>query len=45
MEKNISISQQNLNFIIDRCKGDRINLKMNYLKLKSYSKFKKNINF
>ena len=44
MEKNISISQQNLNFIIDRCKGDRINLKMNYLKLKVIQNLK-NINF
>lgn len=45
MEKNISISQQNLNFIIDRCKGDRINLKNELSKIESYSKFKKNINF
>ena len=44
MEKNISISQQNLNFIIEDVRGQN-NLKNELSKIESYSKFKKNINF
>jgi len=43
-EKKISMSQQNLNFIIERCNGDRINLKNELLKIESFAKKKKNIN-
>ena len=43
-EKNINISQQIINVIVERVKGDRINLKNELQKIESFSKNKKNIN-
>ena len=43
-EKGISISQKNINLIVERCSGDRINLNNELIKIESYSKNKKNIN-
>mgnify|MGYP001426291892 FL=1 len=42
-DKNINISQQLINIIVDRAKGDRINLKNELQKIESFSKNKKNI--
>ena len=42
-DKNINISQQLINIIIERAKGDRINLKNEFQKIESFSKNKKNI--
>ncbi len=42
-EKNIRISQQNINLIIERSKGDRINLKNELLKIESFATNKKNV--
>jgi DNA polymerase-3 subunit delta len=42
-DKNINISQQLMNIIIERAKGDRINLKNELQKIESFSKNKKNI--
>jgi len=42
-DKNINISQQLINIIIERTKGDRINLKNELQKIESFSKNKKNI--
>ncbi len=42
-EKNILISQQNINLIIDRSNGDRINLKNELNKIELFSKNKKKI--
>ena len=42
-ENNINLSQQIVNFIIERAKGDRINLKNELNKLKYFSKNKKKI--
>ncbi len=44
-EKKINISQQNLNFLIDRCSGNRINLKNELIKIENYAETKKVINF
>ena len=44
MDKNINISQQLINILVDRAKGDRINLKNEFQKIESFSKNKKNIN-
>ena len=44
-KKNLSISQQNINFIIERSSGDRNNLKNELNKIESYSKEKREINF
>jgi DNA polymerase-3 subunit delta len=41
-EKKISLSQQNINLIVDRCRGDRINLYNELHKIESLSKSKKN---
>ena len=42
-EKKISISQENLNLIINRSRGDRINLKNELMKIESYGEKKKKI--
>ena len=42
-KENISISQQNINLIIDKCNGDRNNLNNELNKIKNYSKNKKKI--
>ena len=42
-DKNINISQQLINILVDRAKGDRINLKNEFQKIESFSKNKKNI--
>ena len=44
-EKNINLSQQNINLIIDRSKGDRLNLKNELNKIELYSKNKKKIDY
>jgi DNA polymerase III subunit delta len=44
-EKKIKISSQNINFIIERSKGDRINLKNELEKIANYSNKKLSINF
>ena len=43
-EKNIQISQQNINIIVERCNGDRINLKNELEKISALSKTNKKIN-
>jgi len=43
-EKKISLSQQNINLIIERCSGDRINLYNELQKIENFSRNKKNIN-
>ena len=42
-KQNISISQQNINMIVEKCNGDRTNLKNELDKIKSYSTNKKKI--
>jgi len=42
-DKNINISQQLINIIVERAKGDRINLKNELEKIESFSQNKKNI--
>ena len=42
-KENITISQQNINLIVEKCNGDRKNLKMNLIKSKIIGKIKKNI--
>ena len=42
-DKNISISQQLINIIVERAKGDRINLKNELQKIENFSRNKKNI--
>ena len=42
-EKKISISQETINLLVEKCKGDRKNLKNELLKIEIYSKNKKNI--
>ena len=44
-EKNIPISQQNINLIIERCRGDRQNLNNELNKIENFTKNKKNIKF
>ena len=43
-EKKISISQQTINLLVDRCRGDRQNLNNELQKIESYIVNKKNIN-
>lgn len=43
-EKKINISQENINLLIDRSKGDRINLNNELKKLELFSINKKNVN-
>tara|TARA_B100002051_G_scaffold186225_1_gene176283 strand:- start:326 stop:1318 length:993 start_codon:yes stop_codon:yes gene_type:complete len=42
-EKKISISQETINLLVEKCKGDRENLKNELIKIEIYSKNKKNI--
>ena len=42
-ERNISLSMQIINIIVERAKGDRINLKNELQKIENFSKNKKNI--
>jgi DNA polymerase-3 subunit delta len=42
-EKNIRITPENINFIIKRCKGNRISLKNELEKIENYSQKKKTI--
>tara|TARA_B100001989_G_scaffold240293_1_gene205230 strand:+ start:1 stop:993 length:993 start_codon:yes stop_codon:yes gene_type:complete len=42
-EQNISISQQNINLIVEKCNGDRNNLKNEIEKIKNFIKNKKKI--
>ena len=42
-DKNINISQQLINIIVERAKGNRINLKNELQKIESFSKNRKNI--
>ena len=42
-EKKISMSQETINLLVEKCKGDRENLKNELLKIEIYSKNKKNI--
>ena len=42
-DKNISTSQQLINIIVERAKGDRINLKNELQKIENFSRNKKNI--
>ena len=44
-EKNIPISQQNINLLIDRCRGDRQNLNNELNKIDNFTNNKKNIKF
>ncbi len=44
-EKNIPISQQNVNLLIERCRGDRQNLNNELNKIESFIINKKNIKF
>ncbi len=41
--EKISLSREVLNLIVERCRGDRINLKNELSKIESYIKYKKNI--
>jgi len=43
-EKKISISQQTINLLVDRCRGDRQNLNNELDKINNYSLNRKNIN-
>ena len=42
-EENISISQQNVNLVVEKCNGDRKNLKSEFEKIKNFTKNKKKI--
>ena len=42
-EKNLKLSQQNINIIVERSRGDRINLNNELIKIENYLKNKKNI--
>ena len=42
-QENISISQQNVNLIVEKCNGDRKNLKSEFEKIKNFVKIKKKI--
>ena len=42
-EKNLRLSQQNINIIVERSRGDRINLNNELIKIENYLKNKKNI--
>lgn len=44
-EKNINLSQQNINFLIERARGDRLNLKNELEKIEFLSQTKKKIDF
>ena len=42
-KENISISQQNVNLVVEKCNGDRRNLKSEFEKIKNFVKNKKKI--
>ena len=42
-KENISISQQNVNLVVEKCNGDRRNLKSEFEKIKNFAKNKKKI--
>ena len=42
-EKKISISQQTINLLVERCRGNRENLKNELIKIENYSKSRKKI--
>ena len=42
-KENISISQQNVNLVVEKCNGDRRNLKNEFEKIKNFAKNKKKI--
>ena len=42
-KENISISQQNINLIVEKCNGDRNNLKIEIEKIKNFAKDRKKI--
>ena len=42
-KENISISQQNVNLVVEKCNGDRKNLKSEFEKIKNFAKNKKKI--
>ena len=42
-KENISISQQNMNLIVEKCNGDRNNLKNELYKIKNFAKEKKKV--
>ncbi len=44
-EKKIPISQQNINLLIERCRGDRQNLNNELNKIENFTKNRKNIKF
>ena len=44
-ERKIPISQQTINLLVDRCRGDRLNLKNELFKIENYLLNKKNITF
>jgi len=44
-EKKIPISQEVINLLIERCRGDRENLKNELQKIESFTKFKKTISY
>ena len=44
-EKKMSISQQNINLLIDRCRGDRQNLNNELIKIENFARTRKNIKF
>ena len=44
-KENISISQQNINLIVEKCNGDRGNLNNELNKIKNFSKNKKKISY
>ena len=43
IKENISVSQQNINLIVEKCNGDRNNLKVEIEKIKNFAKDKKRI--
>ncbi len=43
-EKKIALSQQNINLLVERCRGDRLNLYNELEKIENFLKYKKQIN-
>ena len=44
-EKKIPISQETINLLVERCRGDRENLKNELQKIENFSKYKKKISY
>ena len=44
-EKKISISQETINLLVERCRGDRENLKNELQKIENFSKYQKKISY